>query len=87
MRDTRKVIKIGDSNAITIPSQLKVGENCTLAASRLVLIDPRGEISPENLEKFVETYIDPVFWEWQKKIMELDIKVKEFKEELNSLGT
>ena len=68
MRDTRKIIMLGDSKCVTIPSTLQTGEKCTLAASRLIIIDPRGEIPPEKLEEFLEKVVDPIFWKWYQDL-------------------
>jgi hypothetical protein len=38
-----------------------------MAADRLVLMDPRGEIDPEDLLEFLETYIEPNLWAWIKE--------------------
>jgi len=51
---------------VTIPSQLQKGEQCTLAADRIMLVDPRGEIPEEKLARFLEDIIEPQFWPWLK---------------------
>ena len=63
----RKNLKIGGSTAFTIPSDMTTGEESTLAADRIMLVDPKGEISPDELEEFLETCIEPIFWEWHAK--------------------
>ena len=57
----RKNFKVGNSTAFTIPSDLTTGENTTLAADRILLADIKGEISPEELEEFLENHIEPIF--------------------------
>lgn len=57
----------GASKSIVIPSQLKTGEVATMAANRLIVLDPRGEISEDDLLEFLEQYIEPSFWPWLKE--------------------
>jgi len=67
IKDRRKVLKTGYySKAITIPAKLEIGKYATLAANRLIIIDPRGEISEDDLLDFLET-IEPIFWGWLKE--------------------
>lgn len=47
------------SRTLVIPAGLKTGNESTLAANRLMLVDPRGEISEDNLLEFLEKYIEP----------------------------
>ena len=63
----RKNFKIGGSTAFTIPSGMSSGEDTTLAADRIMLVDPRGIITPEELEEFLETHIEPLFWKWHEE--------------------
>jgi len=68
MKDKRTILKIGKySNAITIPSKLKTGDTATLAANRLIILDPRGEIPEDDLLEFLERFVEPNFWPWIKK--------------------
>jgi len=64
----RSNIKHGKySFALVLPANIKKGNESTLAANRLVLIDPRAEINEEDLLEFLETYIEPQFWPWYQK--------------------
>lgn len=47
------------SKAIVLPAQLEVGQEVTLAGSRLLLVDLYGSIPPEDLLKFYEEFIAP----------------------------
>ena len=68
LKDRRSNIKHGKySLALVLPANIKKGEHSTLAANRLVLIDPRAEIDEEDLLEFLETYIEPKFWPWYDK--------------------
>jgi len=68
LKDKRTILKLGVySHAVIIPSKLKVGTEATLAANRLIILDPRGEISEDDLLEFLETYIEPKFWPWFMK--------------------
>ena len=67
IKDRRANIKHGQySHALIIPSKLKKGNESTLAANRLIIVDPRGEITEDDLLEFLETYIEPNFWPWIK---------------------
>ena len=55
------------SKCIVIPSKLKAGEVATIAANRLMIIDPRGEIHENDLLEFLETHVEPNFWPWLKE--------------------
>ena len=67
IKDRRANIKHGQySQALVLPSKLKKGKESTLAANRLILVDPRGEITEDDLLEFLETYIEPNFWLWIK---------------------
>jgi hypothetical protein len=67
MKDRRANIKHGQySQALILPSKLKKGRESTLAADRLTLVDPRGEIAEDDLLEFLETYVEPNFWSWMK---------------------
>lgn len=61
----RKNQKAGrTSNVMIIPAGLEVGEESSIAANRLILADPRGEIDEKKLLKFLEKNLEPDFWEW-----------------------
>jgi hypothetical protein len=64
-RVTRRGAK-GTSKSIVIPSKLKSGEVATIAANRLMIVDPRGEISEDDLLQFLEKFVEPDFWSWLK---------------------
>lgn len=64
MRSTRKIVKVGGSLAITIPSVLEhagKGQLVTLAANRLMLCDLRGEFSEGDLAELLES-LEPRIW-------------------------
>lgn len=68
LSDRRRVQKVGKfSRSITLPAKLKVAETVTMATGRLVVVDPLGEIDPEDLLEFMQTYIDPNLWVWIKE--------------------
>lgn len=66
LKDKRKIIKIGGSKAITLPPIVQ-GEFVSIAANRLMLVDPRGQIPEDVLLEFLEAYVEPAFWIWLKK--------------------
>ena len=68
IKDKRKNIKHGRySTALILPANLKKGATSTLAANRVILVDPRGEICADDLLEFLEVYIEPAFWPWLKR--------------------
>ena len=61
----RKNRRIGpSSDFLNIPKPIEVGVESTIAANRLILADPRGEISERDLLEFLEDHIEPAFWKW-----------------------
>jgi len=60
----------GASKSIVIPSKLKTGTTATIAANRLMIVDPRGEIPEDQLLEFLEEHIEPKFWPWLKEKQE-----------------
>ena len=67
LKDKRSNIKWGRySAALVLPAALEKGRQSTLAANRLILVDPRGEITEDYLLEFLETCIEPNFWPWIK---------------------
>lgn len=67
LKASRKNIQLCRSRAVVIPAQLVIGEISTMACDRIAIIDFRGEISPEKLLDFLESEVEPRFWEWYKK--------------------
>ena len=55
------------SKTMIIPAALKAGKESTIAANRLMLVDPRGEIPEDDLLEFLEEHVEPVFWPWLKE--------------------
>jgi len=65
IKDRRSNIRYGlYSRVLVLPAYLEKGEESTLAGNRLLLVDPRGEISEDDLLEFLETYVEPQFWRW-----------------------
>lgn len=68
LKDKRSNIKWGKySSALVLPASIEKGQESTLAANRLMLVDPRGQIPESDLLEFLETYIEPKFWPWFQK--------------------
>jgi hypothetical protein len=68
LKDRRSNIKHGKySLALVLPATIEKGQQSTLAANRLVLLDPRGEINEKDLLEFLETFVEPNFWPWYTK--------------------
>lgn len=51
------------SRVMTFPARMKMGKEASFAATRLLLVDPRGEIEPEVLLKLLEA-IESQIWAW-----------------------
>lgn len=73
LKDKRSNVKRGYSTSLVIPAKLKTGKESTLAANRLMLVDPRGEIPEDDLLEFLEKYIEPEFWPWIAKKKEANL--------------
>jgi len=68
IKDRRSNIPHGKySKVLVLPAPIEKGKESTLAANRLLLVDPRGEITESDLLEFLETYIEPNFWPWIAK--------------------
>ena len=68
IKDKRTNIRHGRySRALVIPAAIEKGAQSTLAANRLMLVDPRGKISESDLLEFLENIIEPNFWPWIAK--------------------
>lgn len=67
LKDKRSNIKHGKySCVLVLPASIQMGEKSTLAANRLVIVDPRGEIHEDDLLQFLEEFVEPQFWPWLK---------------------
>jgi hypothetical protein len=65
LKDKRINIQHGKySTALILPAKLAKGKQSTLAANRLILVDPRGQIPETDLLEFLERYIEPQLWPW-----------------------
>jgi hypothetical protein len=72
IKDKRSNMKWGQySTALVLPALIEKGKVSTLAADRLILLDPRGEISENDLLEFLEEFIEPQFWPWLKEKQKL----------------
>ena len=68
LKDKRSNIKHGRySSVLVLPAAMEKGRESTLAANRLLLVDPRGEIGEADLLEFLEKYIEPSFWPWLRE--------------------
>lgn len=52
---------------MTYPGSVVVGDEATIAGDRLLLIDPRGEISEDDLLEFMENHVEPAFQRWWRQ--------------------
>ena len=69
LKDRRSNIKWGSySRALVLPASLEKGKESTLAGNRLLLVDPRGVISEDDLLEFLEMFVEPAFWPWLEKL-------------------
>jgi hypothetical protein len=61
----RRNLRVGSSSIyLNIPRPIAVGRDSTIAGDRLILADPRGEISETELLEFLERRIEPLLWRW-----------------------
>ncbi len=63
LKDRRRVVQVGNSVAVTIPSSLEKGKEATLAANRIMVVDPMGEIPEDDLFQFLRDVIEPALYE------------------------
>jgi hypothetical protein len=68
LKSRRKIWTVGGSKALSIPRELKHGKEATLAANRFIFLDPRGEISEDDLLSFLEEHIEPQIWPWLQSL-------------------
>ena len=67
--DRRKIHRTGNyTRAVSLPASLRMGSEASIAANRLVLLDPRGEIPEDDLLDFLEEEIEPRLWPWLEKL-------------------
>lgn len=65
IKTRRSNIKWGQySTVIVLPAAIEKGRESTLAANRLIVVDPRAEISETDLLEFLEKCVEPKFWLW-----------------------
>lgn len=67
LKDRRLNYRQGGSTVLALPATLKLGRESTLAANRVMLVDPRGEIAEGDLLEFLESEIEPRLWPWLEK--------------------
>lgn len=61
IRARRKVYRMGNSKSLSIPPELVTGKEHTMAADRILIADPRGEIPEDELHDFLEEVVEPLF--------------------------
>ncbi len=64
----RSVWRVHASRAMVIPAALAKGETATIAANRVMLVDPRGEIDESALLEFLEAEVEPRLWPWLARL-------------------
>lgn len=64
MKARRSIWRNHASSAMNIPAALEKGREATIAANRIMLVDPRGEIDESDLLQFLESEIEPRLWTW-----------------------
>lgn len=57
----RKVVSVGRSQYVALPPGTPAAEEGSMAADRLVLIDPEGELSPQELLDLLKQ-MEPAIW-------------------------
>ena len=67
LKARRKNFRSGTSRVLAIPAALEIGTSSTLAADRIMLVDPQGTIDEGDLLKFLEAEIEPKIWRWLRK--------------------
>ncbi|KXA95804.1 hypothetical protein AKJ65_00620 [candidate division MSBL1 archaeon SCGC-AAA259E19] len=57
----------GHSNYLNIPKPIEVGEESTIVVGPLLLADPKGEISKDELKDFFEEIVAPTWYQWRQE--------------------
>ena len=60
----RRTFQIGGSKGVTLPGARIIGDEVSMAADRLLLMDTTGEIPEDKLLEFLNEYLEPTFWRW-----------------------
>ena len=60
-RKRRKIYNLNGLRAVPLPDGTPVGEMASVAADKLVLIDPMGDLEPDELLKLIEK-MEPGLW-------------------------
>ena len=60
----RRTFQIGGSKGVTLPGGRIIGDEVSMAANRLLLMDTTGEIPEDKLLEFLNEYLEPTFWRW-----------------------
>lgn len=60
----RRTFQIGGSRAVTLPGGIMIGEQVSMAANRLLLMDTTGQIPEGKLSEFLTEHLEPAFWRW-----------------------
>ena len=55
------------STVLVLPASLVKGKNSTMSGDRILLVDPKGVISEDELLEFWETCVEPQFWQWLQR--------------------
>ncbi len=60
----RRTFQIGGSKAVTLPGGRIIGDEVTMAANRILIMDTTGEIPEDKLLEFLKEQLEPTFWRW-----------------------
>jgi len=60
VKGRRRIYKSGGSKVMTLFRDLATGKEATVAANRLLIADPSGEIPEDELHDFLEKEVEPL---------------------------
>ena len=65
IKTRRRTFPIGGSRGVTLPGGMKIADEVSMAAGRLILIDPTGRIPEDKLLQVLAQQIEPHVSRWE----------------------
>jgi len=65
IKTRRRTFPIGRSTGVTLPGGMDIAEEVSMAAGRLIIIDPTGRIPEDKLLQILGQHIEPHVSRWE----------------------
>jgi len=62
------------SKALSIPPELETEDRHVMAANAIIISDPTGVLTKDELYQILEDYIEPIYWEKKRKFQNQTVK-------------